>query len=114
MVGNDVDNQFDACFVQRRGHLVEVCQGAQPGVHIAVVVDVVPSVRKRGGIEGAEPYGVDAQLPQVGHLGRDTGQVAQSVPVAVMETARVDLVDGGLAPPVVGRGKLAGLLPRVG
>ena len=108
VVGDDVRDQLDAGGVQGRGHLVEVRQRAQLGVHVAVVVHVVPAVGERRRVERAQPDGVDPQFLQVRDLGRDALDVAEAVAVGVGEAARVDLVDGGLAPPV-GIGQAVGI-----
>ncbi|MCY1238581.1 hypothetical protein D9M72_513260 [compost metagenome] len=100
VVGDDVRDELDAGLVQRGGHFGEVLQGAQLGVNVAVVVDVVTAVCERGGVERAEPHGVDPQFLQVGHFGGDAFDVAQAVTVRIREAARIDLVHGGLAPPV--------------
>ncbi len=79
---------------------VGVVQVAEHRVDGAVVGDVVAGVGLRGGVEGAQPHGVDAQFGQVGQPGADAGQVTHAVPVGVGEGARVDLVDDGVAPPL--------------
>jgi hypothetical protein len=99
VVGDDVDDQPDAGGVERGHELVELREGADLGVHVAVVVDVVTAVGERGRVEGAQPHGVDAQLAQVVHAAGDPGQVADAVAVRVREAARVDLVDDRLPPP---------------
>ena len=100
VVRDDVGDQLDAGGVQRGGHLVEVLQGAELRVHVAVVVDVVAAVGERRGVERAEPDGVDPEFLQVRDLGGDALDVAQAVTVGIGEAARVDLVHGRLAPPV--------------
>ena len=74
---------------------------AEERVDGAVVGDVVAAVGHRRGVPGGEPDGVDAEVAQVGQAGADAGEVAGAVAVRVGEAARVDLVDGGAAPPVV-------------
>ena len=100
VVGDDVGDELDARGVQRGGHLVEVRQGAELGVHVAVVVDVVAAVGEGRGVERGEPDGVDPELLQVRDLGGDALDVAQAVTVGVGEAPRVDLVHRCLAPPV--------------
>ncbi len=100
VVGDDVRDQLDAGGVQGFGHLIEVRQGAQLWVHVAVVVHVVAAIGQRRRVERAEPHGVDAQRLEVWDLGRDAPDVTQAVGVGIGETARIDLVNSGLAPPV--------------
>ena len=99
MVGDDVDHHLDVGRMQRGHHLVELVQGADLRVDVPVVVDVVAAVGQRGGVERAQPHGVDAQVPQIVHPRRDAGQISDPVGVGVGETAGIDLVDDGLAPP---------------
>ena len=73
--------------------------GAEQRVDLAVVGHVVAGVGHRRGVPRVEPDRVDAQVGQVAEVRADAGQVADAVAVAVGETARVDLVDGGGPPP---------------
>ena len=74
-------------------------QGAEQGIDVAVVADVVAGIALRGAVERGEPDGVDVQFGQLGQLGRDARQVADAVSVQVPERPRVHLVDDGGAPP---------------
>jgi len=76
VVRDDVDDDLDPPGVQPRGHLVEVGQRAEPRVHVAVVVDVVPAVGQRRRVERAEPDRVDAQVGQVRDPGDDALEIA--------------------------------------
>ena len=86
--------------MQRRDHLVELLERPDPRIHVAVVVHVVAAVGQGRGVERAQPDRIHAELLQVRHAGDDPAQVADPVAVAVREGARIDLVDGGLTPPV--------------
>jgi hypothetical protein len=48
-------------------------------------------------LERCYPHRLDPQLRHVSQAGSDPRQVAYTIPVAVRERARVDLVDDGLA-----------------
>ncbi len=99
VVGDDVDDDADAAFVQRRDHGVEVLQRAEPRIDVAIVGDVVAAVRERRRVERTQPHRVDAELREIVDAGDDARDVAESVAVRIREAARVDLVDGGLTPP---------------
>ena len=102
MVGHPVDDDLHAPFVGACHEGVEVGERAEHGVHIGVVGHVVSEVGHRGGIEGRDPQGVDAERAgQVVELGGDTGQIADPVPVRVHEAAGIDLVEDGFLPPLV-------------
>jgi len=112
VVGHDVDDDADPRVVQGGRERVEVVEGAEARVDVAVVVDVVATIGQRGGVERAQPHRVDAQAGQVIDAGENAAEVADPVAVGVGEAARVDLVDDGLAVPVGGGGH--GLLRFVG
>ncbi len=102
VVGHDVHHHLEAQAVRLGHHGVEVVEGAEPRVDIAVVVDVIAAVGQLRGVEGAQPDGVHAQVGEVGQPGGHTGEVTDAVAVGVGEAARIHLVDDGLPPPVGG------------
>ncbi len=108
VVGHQVDDHLQAQPVGLGGHRVEVVQRAQPRVDVAVVVDVVAAVGEFGGVEGAQPQGIDAERGQVGQALGDAPQVSEPVAVGVGEAAGIDLVDDGLPPPVGVLGRQVG------
>jgi hypothetical protein len=79
VVRHDVDDDADPVGVQRGDHAVEVVEGAEPRIHVAVVGDIVAAVRERRRIERAEPDGVDAQLREVVDARDDARDVADAV-----------------------------------
>ena len=99
VVGDDVDRHLDPALVRVGDELVEVGERAEERVDVRVVGDVVAVVDLRRGVEGRQPERVDAELLQVGQPGADALQVADAVPVRVLEAADVDLVEGGAPPP---------------
>jgi hypothetical protein len=104
VVGDEVDDDAQAESVGVPDQRVGVEQVAEHRVHGTVVGDVVAGVRLRGGVERAEPDGVDAEVAQVRESGADALQVAHAVAVAVGEAARIDLVDHRVPPPVAALG----------
>jgi hypothetical protein len=99
VVGHDVDDQPDARGVQPGRHLVEVGQGTDPGVDVAVIVDVVSSVGQRRRVERREPHGVHAERLEVRDPADDPGQISDPVIIRVGEAPRVDLIHHRLTPP---------------
>jgi hypothetical protein len=106
VVGHEVDQDPEPELVRCRDEGVGVVEGAEDGVDVAVVGDVVARVVHRRDVERGQPDGLHPQVAQVGEPGRDAGQVAETVAVAVHPAARVDLVDHRMSPPgrVVGLG----------
>src|SRR5699024_6323899 len=102
---DEVDDDLDAELVGTGHERVEVVEGAEERVDVAVVGDVVATVVLRRDVEGGEPHGVDAERGEVGQALGDAGQVTDTVAVAVGPAARVDLIDHGVAPPGRVRGR---------
>ena len=100
MVRHHVHDEPDPGPVQRGDHLVELLEGADLRIHVAVVIHVVAAVGEGRGIEGAQPHRIDPEALEVRDAGDDPAQIADAVAVAVREGARIDLVDGRLPPPV--------------
>ena len=68
VVGNQVHNDPQAQAVGLGHHDVEVAQGAEDRVHVAVVADVVAGVALRRPVERGQPDGVHVQVGQVRQL----------------------------------------------
>ncbi|MNV63607.1 hypothetical protein D3C71_1562110 [compost metagenome] len=78
---------------------VEVGQVAEQRVDVALVGDVVAEIGHRRLEERRYPNRVHAQRRDVIQALDDAGQVAHAVTVGVQETARINLVNDGTAPP---------------
>ena len=78
---------------------IEIVEGAEHRVDVAVVGDVVAEVGHRRSEDRAQPDALDLQGLQVVELAGDAGQITDPVTVRVREGARVDLVDGAPLPP---------------
>ena len=109
VVGDDVDDDPDAQGVGLDDQLLGVGQRPEQRVDRPVVRHVVPGVGLRRGVPGVEPDGVHPEVRQVRQVRADAGQVADPVAVPVGEAARIDLVDGGRAPPRGGLLRSAGV-----
>ena len=99
VVRNDVDHHFDAVGVRGLGKLVEVVDGSELRIDVAVVVDVIAAIRQLRRIERAQPDGVDAEFLQIIDLLGDACDLPQSFAFGILEGTRVDLIDHGLLPP---------------
>ena len=78
---------------------LEVRERAVGRVHARVVGDVVAVVPEGRGIEGEEPDGGDAEVPQVVEFLRQPAEIADPVGVAVAEGPDVGLVEDGILVP---------------
>ena len=103
VVHHEIEDQAHPAAVGLGDEPVEVGVGPEHGVDAGVVGDVVADVEPRRGVDRREPDRVDADgLAEVVETVDDARQVAHPVAVAVLEAARVDLVDDRVEPPVVG------------
>ena len=100
MVRDDIDDELDLGGVQGLGHLVEIGKCADARIHVPIIVHVITAIGKMRRIERGEPHGVNAEASKVGDTGGDASQIADAIAVRIRERARVDLVDGCLAPPI--------------
>ena len=99
VVGDEVEQHPDPARVGGLDEAIEVGEGAEDRVDVAVVGDVVAEVGHRRPEDRRDPDGVDAEPLQVLEPGRDAREVADPVAVRVLERARVDLVDDARLPP---------------
>ena len=100
VVHHHVHDHTDMPLARLGNQPVEVLQRPVPRVYVLVVGDVVAEVHLRRGIAGCQPDGVHAKIFEVVQPLRNAVQVADAVSVRVLETARVNLVDHGVLPPV--------------
>ena len=100
VVDDEIHDQTHAAGVEPLDEGIEVLQGAEEGVDVLVVGDVVAVVVLRGAVDGAEPHDVDPELVEVVQSAGQAGDVTDPVTIGVGEGAGVDLVDDGAAPPV--------------
>jgi hypothetical protein len=100
VVHDQVEDHPDAPGVGLGHQPVEVGLRSEPRIDGRVIGHVVSDVVAGRRVDRGQPDRVDAQVDQVLESVDDAGEVAGAVPVAVLEAARVDLVDDAVAPPV--------------
>src|SRR6185436_3129229 len=79
VIGHDVDDHIDVGGMQRRDHRVEVNQGTEPRIDVAMIINVVTTVGKRRRIERGQPHSIDTKRAQV----RDPRGNARQIPDAI-------------------------------
>jgi hypothetical protein len=99
VIGNQVHDDAQAVRVRFFDQRLRVRQGAEARIDVAVVRDVIASVRHRRRVPGSYPYRVHPEVAEIGQPRPDTGDIADAVAVTVAEAPDVDLVDHGVAPP---------------
>ena len=92
VIGHDVDDHFDVGGMQRHDHRVEVNQGTEPRIDVAMIINVVTTVGKRRRIERGQPHRIDTKRPQVRDPQGNARQIPDAITVAVGKAARVDLI----------------------
>ena len=95
-----VDHDFQAQAVRVAHQFAKVIERAEERVDVAVIADVVTEVFHRTFEYRRQPHCVSTKRCDMGQALRDAGQIAHAVAVAVLEGARVDLVDDAAAPPI--------------
>src|SRR5699024_5126304 len=89
----------DPSLMSCRQHSVEVFHGPEIFHDSPVIADVITVVVVRRLVDWRQPYHIDPQFLQIIHFFCDTVKVSDSVPVAVVKTARVYLINHGFFPP---------------
>jgi hypothetical protein len=83
--------------------LLDVAQAAQPWVDVVVVGHVVAVVAPRRGEERKQPHRRHSKAGQVVDAAGQAGEVADAVPVGVLERLDIDAVDNRVLVPEVTR-----------
>ena len=100
MIWDEVDDHFDPTGVGFDDQPVEIRERPEDRRYVAIVGDVVAEISHWRGVEGRDPHRIDAQPPKVVEATSNTLQVAYAVSVAVLEGARIHLVEDATLPPV--------------
>ncbi len=99
VAGHEVQEHSESELV-RTGHQgVEILKGAERRLHAPKVADVIAVVRVGRRVDRRQPHRLHAQLRDVIQPLGHARQVADPVPIGVLERPYVDLVDGRLLPP---------------
>ena len=85
----------------------EVVDGADVGMHVSVIGDVVSVVLARRSADGEQPERVDAEVLEIVEPGGEPAEVADAVAVRIHERPHAQLVDDGVLVPLRIVAKLA-------
>lgn len=100
VIGHEVEYHLQTERFRPSHEPVEICQSAVNRVHVREVGDVVAEIDLGTLVDGRQPESVRPYVGYVIHPGRDPVQIAYTVPVAVLETPRIDLVHESIFVPV--------------
>ena len=100
VVVDEIHDDAHVALLRLGDQLLHVGERAEVGMDAAVVADVVAVVDHGGRIDGREPQCARAERLQVVELFRDAADVARALAARVVEALGIDLVDGGVLPPM--------------
>jgi len=80
---------------------LKILDGAVARMHRRVIRDIVSIVFKRRRIERHKPKRADPQLLQISQLLRQSGEVSNSIGIAVIKRADMQLIDNGVFVPEI-------------
>ena len=80
---------------------IHVGQGAEHGVNVLIIGNVVAVIILRGAEHRGKPNGIHPQLLQIVQFGNDTGNIPKAVAVAVAKAPGIDLIDYRILPPLI-------------
>ncbi len=103
LIGGVIDHEFgddaQAAPLGFDDEAPEILHGAEIGIDVAIVGDVVAVVAARRGIERQQPQRGDAEILQVVELFGQPGKIADAVIVAVGKGLDVELIDDRILVP---------------
>src|SRR5687768_560213 len=99
MIHHQVHHQLDATLMHFSKQLLPVCQSPKLIHNILIVADVVTIIVIGRFVNWAKPEDINTQFLQIIELMNNAAQISNPIPVAVVKTARVYLIDNTLLPP---------------
>ena len=92
VVEDHIEHEADVSLTSFGDEIFQILHGTEPGIHCAVVGNVIAIVTLGAGEEGSAPQQFHTQLLQVVQLGGNTLQIAFAVSVGVAKAFWVDLI----------------------
>src|SRR3984885_4372635 len=99
MVGNQIQDEFETSVMNRLQETVKIVHGPEERIDPAIVSDIVAEIGHRRGVERGDPKCVDAKLYKVIQTLQDTVQIADTIAIAVLERAWINLINDPVLPP---------------
>src|SRR4051794_13016508 len=99
VVGDEIENEFDAVRMQRVPDTLEIIHRAVARIDGAEIRDVVAEILIGTGVDRRQPYGADTEPFQIVDPLQQTGKIAVAVAIAVLKGNGGNFVDDSLAPP---------------
>ena len=99
VIRDEIQNHFQAALMRVFHEIEKILHRAEHRVNAGIVGDVVAEIRHRRGVNGADPDRGDAQVLQIRQPEPYAVQIANAVAVAVLKTARINLINHSGFPP---------------
>ena len=106
VVQNHIQDNPDTALLGLFEQTIKIRERSVLRIDGVVIGDVVSEIHLRRGIERRDPDGVDAQVFQIIEMTRYAIEIADSVAIAVSETAGIDFVDNCFLPPFGASGEM--------
>ncbi|MPM61791.1 hypothetical protein SDC9_108651 [bioreactor metagenome] len=100
VVYHQIHHHFDIAFVGFRDEMLHLLHRAEFVKNGFVIGNVIPVVVVRRLVDRRKPDGPDPQILQIIQFFGHTGDIANTVAVAVPEAPRIDLINDNLLPPM--------------
>ena len=99
MADHLIDDHFQPQFMRPHHQRVEIRQRAELRIDVTVVADVIAHIVHRRGEKRRQPDRINAQRGDMLQPRGDPRQIADAIAIAVLKTARIDLIDHRTTPP---------------
>src|SRR2546427_7555486 len=101
MIGHIVQDELEATLVRLLKQGVQVCQGSEERMHIAVIANIITEIGHGRRVDGRKPDGINTEPAQIVQLAADTREVSYPISIAIEKTPRVNLINHARLPPGV-------------
>src|SRR2546428_13279197 len=101
MIGHKIQDELDVTLVGLIKQGIQVCQGSEERMHIAVIANIITEIGHGRRVDGRKPDGINTEPLQVVQLAADTREVSYPIAIAIEKTAWVDLINHARLPPEV-------------
>src|SRR5277367_2688429 len=100
MIRHEVEQHFQSPRMCGLEKSFEILHRAKQGIDGPVVGNIIAEVPHGRLEDRRNPDRVDAQIGEIAEPARDSCEIAHSIPIGVLERARIDLIDDSGLPPV--------------
>ena len=99
VIDHQVHQDIHVPLLRLGDQLLHVRHGAEPGVNVVIIRDIVSLIGKGGFIDRGKPENIHSQVLQIVQLLYDSPHIPDAVAVGVVKTLRVNLIRNLVMPP---------------